>query len=101
MHTQALAVVQVSGAVQVPQAAVRVAAQLSVPVTMPHVLPSRVQKVAFDSDVQPGMPQTPGRPPPPQVSAPMQPPQSTTERDVPQLSLPEAGPHETPSRAQS
>ena len=43
---------QVSGLVQVPQLAVRMAPQLSAAVSEPHALDSRVQNAAFDSGWQ-------------------------------------------------
>jgi hypothetical protein len=71
---------QVSGEVQVPhELTVRVAPQLSVPVTLPQFLPRRVQKAAFVSAVQVDPPHTFAVPPPPQVWGEVQ---------VPQLSVP-------------
>ena len=100
-HAHTLVGEQVSEAEQVPQLAVRAAKQLSRSVTMPQVFPSRLQNLAFDSEVQPGVPHVLSRPPPPQVSAPEQVPQSLTDRVVPQLSAPEVVPHEAPRRPQS
>jgi hypothetical protein len=54
----------VCGSVHVPQLAVRGASQWSVFVTVPQFFPSRVQKAASLSAVQP---QTLGAPPPPHV----------------------------------
>jgi hypothetical protein len=74
----------VCGLVQVPQLdTVRVAPQLSVPVTVPQLFPSREQKVPFVSGEQP---QTLGEPPPPHVLGRVQLPQLTV-RAVPQLSV--------------
>jgi hypothetical protein len=53
-----------SGAVQVPQSAVRVAPQLSPAVRLPHVAPARAQNAASVSAAQP---QEFAVPPPPQV----------------------------------
>lgn len=52
-----------SGAVQLPQSAVRETPQLSAAVRLPHVAPARAQNAAFVSPVQP---QEFAVPPPPQ-----------------------------------
>lgn len=91
----------VSGNVHGPQSTVRATLQLSMLVTAPHCFMSRVQKVAFDSLVQPGVPHRPAVPPPPQVAGEVHAPQSLTFRETPHTSIPLAGPHDSPSRAQN
>ena len=59
-----------------------------------------MQKVTFDSEVQPEVPQTPVSPPPPQVDGVVQLPQLEMLREVPQLSADVVGPQVTPFRAQ-
>lgn len=71
--------------------------QLSGAVTTPQFFPSRSKKAASVSGAQA---HTFGDPPPPQVCVPLQLPQLTELRHVPQLSCPEVGPQFFPSRAQ-
>jgi hypothetical protein len=101
-HRQTLAAPpppQVCGAAQVPQAAtVRLAAQLSFPVTVPQFLPRREQNAASVSGWQP---QVKFVPPPPHVLAPLQVPHEATARLAPQLSLAVVPPHVRPFREQN
>ena len=92
---QAPAEVQVAGATQLPQLALREAPQLSAAVAFPHVRPRRVQKAVFVSGVQhaPTLAL--------QVCGAVQAPQLATERAAPQLSAAVAAPHVLPSRAQN
>ena len=98
MHTHWLEDVHVVGLVQLPQlVTVRVAPQLSAAVTAPHWAPTRVQKVALVSAVQPQTLAMP--PPPPQVLTPPQLPQSRV-RVAPQLSVTTREPQFLPRAAQ-
>lgn len=88
---------QTAPPMHVPQLAVREAPQLSVAVTMPQFLPTRVQKAASGSGVQP---QTPAVPPPPHVCPAMHVPQ-TAVRGLPQRSLALTAPQLLPCAAQN
>ena len=69
---------------QLPQlATVRALPQLSVPLFVPHVAPSRVQNAASVSL----HPHTFATPPPPQLFTPVHAPQLATVRALPQLSV--------------
>lgn len=78
---------------------VRVAPQLSVPVTVPQFLPRREQKPVSDSGVQ-EPPHTLGVPPPPHVMGDVQVPQEVTVRETPQLSAAVTEPQFFPRRKQ-
>jgi hypothetical protein len=76
---------QVCGAMHVPHdATVRDVPQLSVPVTLPQFLPSRVQNAAFVSGAHPHTFAVP--PPPHETPVPVHAPQEATARLAPQLS---------------
>lgn len=89
---------QVCGAVQVPQFAVRAMPQLSVSLTEPQFFPSRAQNAPSLSLVQP---HTLGVPPSPQPCGALHVPQLVTMRDVPQLSGAVTVPQFNPRRAQN
>ncbi len=71
--------------------------QVSVPLSGPQVLPSRLQKASSLSATQP---HTEG-PPPPQVCGLAHVPQEGTERGLPQVSVPLTAPQFFPSRVQN
>jgi hypothetical protein len=77
---------------------VRLLPQLSVPVTLPQLFPSRVQNTASVSAVQP---QTFAAPPPAHVCGAVHAPHEATVRDVPQLSAAVTAPQFFPSRVQN
>jgi hypothetical protein len=83
-----------------PQVAtVRALPHVSVPLTLPHDAPRRLQNAQSGSTAQP---HTFGLPPPPQVSpVPLHEPQLATVRDLPQLSTAVFAPHTAPVRAHS
>jgi hypothetical protein len=92
---------QVIGIAQVPQfVAMRVAPQLSVPVKLPQLLPSRMQNAISDSGVH-MTPHTFTVPPPPHVCGAMQVPQLDAVRIAPQLSGAVTIPQVLLSRAQN
>jgi hypothetical protein len=77
----------------------RVAPQLSAPVTAPQFLPTREQKAALASGVQPQTFVTP--PPPHETPVPLHAPHEATVRDVTQLSFSVTFPQFLPSRVQN
>jgi hypothetical protein len=100
VHPHKLLVLHTSGAVHVPhEGAVRPLPQLSVAVTLPHCLPSRVQKAGSVSAVHP---HTFAVPPPPHVMpVPAHTPHEATVREPPHLSVPNTLSQFLPSLAQS
>ncbi len=87
----------VSGAVQLPQAAVRIRPQESVAVTDPQSFARAPQNDASDSGVQA---HALGVPPPPQVAGLVHEPQLATAFGFPQRSVPLSAPQDAPRRVQ-
>jgi hypothetical protein len=90
----------VCGAVHVPQFAVCIVPQLSAAITIPQLLPLRLQKVVSDSGVH-TVPQTFGVPPPPHVMPIEHVPHIAPVRGAPQLSGAVTLPQFLLSRAQN
>jgi hypothetical protein len=90
------------GDVQVPhELTVRLAPQLSVPVTPPQLLPTREQNAASVSGVHVETPQTLAVPPPAHVLGAVQVPHEVTVRPLPQLSFAVTVPQFLPTRVQN
>jgi hypothetical protein len=102
---QVLGNAQVNARAAAQSVTVRLAPQLSVPVTVPQSLRRRVQNAEFVSGVQAAWPQTLATPPPPQVLGEVHgsaraTAQSATVRLAPQRSVAVTVPQFLPSRVQ-